>query len=86
MSLNTEPAWYQQWIQNNTVSKPIPIVSVKPQENSITLRAGPTEMLMIAEDGFYVRGNRVPVDDRESMAVYTAFSEWLNWQILNRNN
>jgi hypothetical protein len=83
MAVNTEPAWYQKWLKKET---PTPVLTTSPEQNSITLTCGPSgEMLRVAEDGFYVRGKRVPVDDKESLAVYNAFSEWLNWQILNRD-
>lgn len=42
------------------------------------------EMLRIAPDGFYVRGQKVPVDDKEAMAVYNSFMQWLAWAQLQR--
>lgn len=83
MSSNTEPAWYQNLLRiNQATSKFQPQLHTDPQENSITLKAGPTEMLRVAEDGFYVRGVRLTQDNLEARQVYEAFSEWLNWQIL----
>ena len=38
----------------------------------------------ISEDGFWVKGVRVPADDREYISVYNAFREWLVWQGLTR--
>lgn len=35
------------------------------------------EMLRISEDGFYVRGVKLPQDDAEAIMVYGAFSLWL---------
>lgn len=35
-------------------------------------------LLVIASDGFYVRGVKVERDAAEAEAVYTAFVEWLN--------
>lgn len=55
-----------------------------PPENNIVLYSGGSEMLRIAQDGFYVRGVRVPQDDREAAAVYECFKEWLTWSQLNR--
>ena len=52
---------------------------------SITLRTGPDEMIRVAKDGFYVRGQRVPVDDKEALTVYNAFKEWLVWSQLTRS-
>ena len=37
------------------------------------------EMLRVAEDGFYVRGVKVPVDENEAATVYRVFREWLTW-------
>jgi hypothetical protein len=55
-----------------------------PAEKSIVLHSGETEMLRIAEDGFYVRGVRLKQDDKEVEQVYNAFKEWLTWSTLNR--
>ena len=35
------------------------------------------EFLKIAEDGFYVREKKIPVDDNEAEAVYKAFRMFL---------
>lgn len=35
------------------------------------------EMLRITQDGFYVRGKKIPQDDTEASAVYEAFVSWL---------
>jgi hypothetical protein len=45
---------------------------------------GQTEMLKVADDGFYVRGVRVEADDREAATVYNAFKEFLVWNRLHR--
>ena len=37
----------------------------------------PVEMLRIAEDGFYVRGVKLPQDENEARAVFDALKEWL---------
>ena len=42
------------------------------------------EMIRVDRDGFYVRGVRVPVDDREAETVYLAFKQWLAWANLQR--
>jgi hypothetical protein len=44
-----------------------------------------TEMLRIAEDGFYVRGVKIEQDEKEAQTVYKAFHQWLTWATLNRN-
>jgi hypothetical protein len=63
-------------------------ISVSPesesQQDSLTMIAGGSEMLRVAQDGFYVRGQRVPADDREAETVYTAFKQFLVWAEINR--
>jgi hypothetical protein len=54
------------------------------QQNSLTMIAGGSEMLRVAQDGFYVRGVRVPADDREAETVYNAFKQFLVWAEINR--
>ena len=56
-----------------------------PEPNSVSLNAGADEMIRVAADGFYVRGVRVPADDREAETVYLAFKQWLAWANLQRN-
>jgi hypothetical protein len=51
--------------------------------NNIILKSGDSEMLRIAEDGFYVRGVRVEADTDESRKVYAAFKQWLTWALIN---
>ena len=52
--------------------------------NKIVLNNKGVEMLRVAEDGFYVRGTKVPVDDKEAATVYAAFKEFLVWSRLSR--
>ena len=84
MSTNTEPAWYQNWLKKEK-DVPQPVLTTDPNHNTITFKCGDSQILKIAEDGFYVRGVKAPVDDKESLAVYNAFTHWLNWQILNKD-
>jgi hypothetical protein len=42
------------------------------------------EMIRVDKDGFYVRGVRVPVDDKEAETVYNAFKQWLVWANLQQ--
>lgn len=56
-----------------------------PVPNGITLRTGSEEMIRVDRDGFYVRGQRVPADDKEALTVYNAFKEWLVWSQLTRS-
>ena len=58
-----------------------------PEPSSITMMSGglnSEEMIRVAPDGFYVRGVRVPADDREAETVYLAFKQWLAWANLQR--
>jgi hypothetical protein len=52
--------------------------------NSIALTVNTDEMLKISKDGFYVRGVKVPVDDKEAETVYNAFKQFLVWAELNK--
>jgi len=55
------------------------------KENTISFYiAGNDEMLKISPAGFYVRGKRVPMDDKEAQTVYNSFQAWLTWQNLQR--
>ena len=83
MSTNTEPAWYQNMVAANAVAKPV-ISIAPPPKNDITLHSGTTEMLRVAEDGFYVRGVKLEQDDTEAEQVYNCFKEWLTWSTMNR--
>jgi len=56
-----------------------------PARHYIVFHAGTSETLKITEDGFYVRGVKVPVDEEEAMAVYKAFKEFLVYHALTRN-
>ena len=63
-----------------------PVLSVSsPPENSIIFHGGPAEMLKITEDGFYVRGKKVPVDEEEGLAVYRAFKQFLVHHALTKD-
>ena len=60
-------------------------LSEPKQDNAITMNAaGGDEMIRVAQDGFYVRGKKVPVDDKEAETVYNAFKQWLAWAQLQR--
>jgi len=55
------------------------------EKNTITFYAtGNDEMLKISQNGFYVRGKKVPIDDHEAETVYNAFQAWLTWHNLQR--
>lgn len=53
-------------------------------ENNIVLYSADHEMLRVAEDGFYIRGVRVPADEKEASEVYNCFKEWLTWAQMTR--
>jgi hypothetical protein len=55
-----------------------------PESNNIICYAGATEMLKIGPDGFWVRGVKVPADDKEAATVYNGFKQFLTWAELNR--
>lgn len=67
---------------------PNPVLSIsdhcKPLESNITFHTGPNEMLKVTGDGFYVRGKKVPVDDKEAEAVYKAFKQFLVYHALTK--
>ena len=66
----------------STASIPEPLATFS--ENNITCIAGGVEMLKVAKDGFYVRGTKVPADDKEAETVYNAFKSFLMWAELNK--
>ena len=41
-------------------------------------------ILKISDTGFWVRGVKVPQDDKEAEEVYNAFREWMLWSSLTR--
>jgi len=64
-----------------------PILTAEPKDNqasNVTLISGTTEMLRVAQDGFYVRGVKVEADDNEAAAVYRAFKEFLIYHALTK--
>jgi len=67
---------------------PDPLLSVKNKDDatsSITMGSGGNDILTITEDGFYVRGQKVPVDENEGKAVFKAFKQFLNEWALRRD-
>jgi len=59
-------------------------IGFRQPENNLTMYAGGTEMLRVAADGFYVRGQKIPADGKEAETVYKAFKQWLVWAEMNR--
>ena len=78
---------YSQGIVAQEIGTVIPNATIgisEAAQNNISCWAGSTEMLRVARDGFYVRGQKVPVDDKEAETVYNAFKQFLVWAELNR--
>ena len=75
---------YLNWMRNRVDEMYEPDYTIDEPKNDISINAGNTEMIRVTEDGFYVRGVRVPVDDKEALAVYNAFKEWVVWSQLTR--
>jgi len=66
---------------------PTPIFSFESkekQQSNITFITNQNELLRIAEDGFYVRGKKLDIDEEEARSVYRAFKEFLIWNALTR--
>lgn len=42
------------------------------------------EWIKITNEGFWVRGIKVPQDDQEAQTVYNAFKQWLDYANLTR--
>lgn len=60
------------------------VMGIEPEANNVVFISAGTEMLKVAEDGFYIRGQKVPVDDKEAETVYNALKEFLVWSRLQR--
>lgn len=70
----------QSWVPQDTGLYTL----AQEKSNTITCLAGGEEMLRVGPDGFWVRGVKVPQDDKEAEAVYNAFKEWMVWSQLTR--
>ena len=54
--------------------------------NSISMYASSDcEMLRVSKEGFWVRGVKIPQDDKEAETVYNAFLQWMSHMALTRN-
>ena len=65
-----------------------PVLSIRedtPTAATIIMNGGDTEMIRVSNDGFWVRGVKVPQDDKEAEIVYNAFLQWMNYMALTRN-
>lgn len=81
VSLNT---WSQIVDSLGTYRNDSGIQEPETAPNSISCKAGGVEMLRVAKDGFYVRGEKVPADDKEAETVYNAFKQFLMWAELHK--
>lgn len=64
---------------------PVFTMSVPDEGNAkISFFTNEKELLRVAEDGFYVRGQKLEIDDNEAASVYKAFREFLIWSALTR--
>ena len=65
-------------ISTNDVIVTGTLTAAKPVQGDIifTCQEGSEEMLRIKPEGFYVRGQKVPQDEGEAVAVYDAFIVW----------
>lgn len=56
-----------------------------PEPSAIVMYASNNdEMIRVAPDGFYVRGAKVPQDEKEAETVYNAFKQWMAWAALTQ--
>jgi hypothetical protein len=74
----------QYIIQDTPLASPVLSITAPPQ-NNIIFNAGTTEILKVTEYGFYVRGEKVPADDKEATAVYKAFKAFLIHHALTKD-
>lgn len=62
-------------------------IKAPPKEGegaSVTFQTNDKEILRISDNGFYVRGVKLAIDDNEAASVYKAFREFLIWSALVR--
>ena len=74
----------QYFIKDSAVPDPVLMITAPP-ENNIVFYGGKDDILKITEDGFYVRGKKVPVDEEEGLAVYRAFKQFLVHHALTKD-
>ena len=75
---NLKPVYNIDGDVNVELHKPNP-------DAAITMHAqGGDEMIKVTRDGFWVRGARVPQDDKEAETVYNAFKQWMAWAALTQ--
>ena len=75
-----------QWAKDNNSDVTYVLREDLPP-SSITLNTGKnndSEMIKITDEGFWVRGVKVPQDDKEAETVYNAFKQWMAWAALQQ--
>ena len=55
-------------------------------DNTIVFSGAGEEMLKVAPDGFWVRGQKLEKNDKEIEEVYNAFKAWLEWAHLTNRD
>ena len=60
------------------------ILEPEPNPGIVLHSNGADEMIKITQEGFWVRGKKVPQDDKEAETVYNAFKQWLAWAQLQQ--
>ncbi len=75
------------WNELTGKPTPRPVFSIADTEPTahIVMSTGATEMLKITKDSFYVRGVKVPQDEKEAQEVYEAFRQWMTYMALTKN-
>ena len=66
----------------NNFPKPVFSIADSEATSHIVMNGGGTEMLKITKDSFYVRGVKVPQDEKEAQEVYEAFRQWMTYMAL----
>jgi hypothetical protein len=69
---------------HNHIPDPVITMGTADDLNAVTFLSAGVEVLKCSHKGFWVRGKRVEVDDREAETVYNSFKEWLVYQQLSR--
>jgi len=85
-AINTNTVTLADWQKYNS-DLDVEYTIREEQPSAITLMTGGSnseEMIRVDETGFYVRGVRVPADEKEAETVYNAFKQWLAWANLQR--
>ena len=67
-----------------TSTDPVLTVNAPNEPNAVTFFCSGDEMLRCSDKGFWVRGKKVKVDDKEAEQVYNSFKQWLAYQQLAR--